>query len=257
MGNYYRAALPITHSDIHIPDPHSIGFIGKDANSASGGRMLSRGDGLMMFIIICLIYVVFITYHNMFNIFYHKILLYYDIIHMIHIFDRMSCTLGTLASWQPRCGHLQLADYLDWTWQTYSSNHMKSSKSEMWHQSHSRSCDADAGHIQSRPWLIKYLFLLRWWWLWTSLPQFLFKQEMILWRIPMISMILLSFFCGRPDAPDASTASPASDRRPLGDAAQFQTDADPRGRRKSFQTGTPRHDSTQTKKNGTHQTIWG
>lgn len=61
-------------------------------------------------------------------------------------------------------------------------------------------------------------------------------------------MILLSFFCGRPDAPDASTASPASDRRPLGDAAQFQTDADPRGRRKSFQTGTPRHDSTQTKK---------
>ena len=35
MGNYYRAALPITHSDIHIPDPHSIGFIGKDANSLS------------------------------------------------------------------------------------------------------------------------------------------------------------------------------------------------------------------------------
>ena len=97
MGNYYRAALPITHSDIHIPDPHSIGFIGKDANSASGGRMLSGGDGLMMFIIICLSYVVFITYHNMFNIFYHKILLCYDV-HMIHIFDRMSCTLGTLAS---------------------------------------------------------------------------------------------------------------------------------------------------------------
>ena len=33
LGNYYRAAFPVTHSDIHIPDPHSIGFIGKDANS--------------------------------------------------------------------------------------------------------------------------------------------------------------------------------------------------------------------------------
>ncbi|CAK9045136.1 unnamed protein product [Durusdinium trenchii] len=35
LGNYYRAAFPVTHSDIHIPDPHSIGFIGKDANSLS------------------------------------------------------------------------------------------------------------------------------------------------------------------------------------------------------------------------------
>eukprot|EP00435_Cladocopium_sp_Y103_P038768 s1067_g10.t1 len=35
LGNYYRAALPVTHADIHIPDPHSIGFIGKDANSLS------------------------------------------------------------------------------------------------------------------------------------------------------------------------------------------------------------------------------
>ena len=33
LGNYYRAAFPVTHADIHIPDPHSIGFIGKDANS--------------------------------------------------------------------------------------------------------------------------------------------------------------------------------------------------------------------------------
>ena len=37
LGNYYRAALPVTHSDIHIPDPHSIGFIGKDANSHWAG----------------------------------------------------------------------------------------------------------------------------------------------------------------------------------------------------------------------------
>ncbi|CAJ1368153.1 unnamed protein product [Effrenium voratum] len=35
MGNYFRAAFPVTHSDIHIPDPHSIGFIGKEANSLS------------------------------------------------------------------------------------------------------------------------------------------------------------------------------------------------------------------------------
>ena len=37
LGNYYRAALPVTHADIHVPDPHSIGFIGKDANSHWAG----------------------------------------------------------------------------------------------------------------------------------------------------------------------------------------------------------------------------
>ncbi|OLP80227.1 hypothetical protein AK812_SmicGene39380 [Symbiodinium microadriaticum] len=35
VGNYYRAAIPVTHGDIHMPDHHDIGFLGKEANSLS------------------------------------------------------------------------------------------------------------------------------------------------------------------------------------------------------------------------------
>ena len=35
LGNYYRAYLPVSHAEIHVVDNHSVGFIGKDANSLS------------------------------------------------------------------------------------------------------------------------------------------------------------------------------------------------------------------------------
>ncbi|CAE7463932.1 unnamed protein product, partial [Symbiodinium pilosum] len=35
LGNYFRASFPVTHSDIHMPDSHSIGFLCKEANSLS------------------------------------------------------------------------------------------------------------------------------------------------------------------------------------------------------------------------------
>ena len=42
VGNYYRAAIPVTHGDIHMPDHHDIGFLGKEANSLSVTRQRER-----------------------------------------------------------------------------------------------------------------------------------------------------------------------------------------------------------------------
>lgn len=88
LGNYYRAALPVTHSDIHVPDPHSIGFIGKDANSASGGTNVEWQRWFYFYDVL------FYVYHMYSQNVYCILLSYND----NYMFDRMPCTLGTLAT---------------------------------------------------------------------------------------------------------------------------------------------------------------